>query len=212
MKTNQEYKKTALAALNGAWPQAIVATSIVLLLSGVIDAGAWFLGGNLSFIVPSAVYILIMPILVGYINAFSRLCYKSDKGLLDNMKSIAMTDTFNSIAGMLLMSVVTAVYSLALIVPGIIASYALFLTPYLLVDYPELSLADTLRLSRKMMQGHKMRLFKLQLGFIGWGLLNVLTLGIGSLWLFPYMMTTIAAFYQDVKNEYLLNNDYKQLN
>ena len=65
---------------------------------------------------------------------------------------------------------------------------------------------DTLRLSRRMMEGHKMQLFKLQLSFIGWILLNVLTLGIGMLWLMPYMMTTLAAFYQDVRNEYELTS------
>ena len=208
MRTNPEYKKAALAALNGAWPQAIVATAIMLLLSSAISGCGWCLTGGLMYIVPSCASLLIMPVVVGYINTFSRMCYKSDKALLENMKSITFDNCFNSIAGMFLMSIVTAVFSLALIVPGIIASYALFLTPYLLVDFPELSLADTLRLSRKMMQGHKMQLFKLQLSFIGWGLLNVLTLGIGTLWLLPYMMTTMAAFYQDIKNEYLLNNNY----
>ena len=53
-----------------------------------------------------------------------------------------------------------------------------------------------------MMYGYRMRLFKLQLSFLGWIFLSVLTLGIGMIWLMPYMMTTMAAFYQDVKNEY----------
>ena len=63
---------------------------------------------------------------------------------------------------------------------------------------------DTLRLSRRMMKGHKMQLFKLQLSFIGWILINMLTFGVGSLWLIPYVMTTFAAFYQDVKAEYFM--------
>ena len=111
---------------------------------------------------------------------------------------------------MFMMSVVTSVYSAALLVPGVMASLSLFLTPYLLKDNPELSLTDTLRLSRNMMRGHKMQLFKLQLSFLGWGVLNVLTLGLGSLWLVPYMLTTMAAFYQDVREQYIMKEDQQE--
>ena len=57
------------------------------------------------------------------------------------------------------------------------------------------------------MKGHKMRCFLLSLSFIGWILLGILTLGIGYIWLIPYMYTTMAAFYQDVKNEYIANGN-----
>ena len=53
-----------------------------------------------------------------------------------------------------------------------------------------------------MMNGHKFDLFYLHLTFIGWGILSLLTLGIGFLWLNPYMMTAQAQFYEDVKAEY----------
>jgi uncharacterized membrane protein len=126
------------------------------------------------------------------------------------MKSLAFSDIGRSIAGMLMMSVVTLLYSLLLWVPGLIASLALFLVPYILKDNPELSIMDTLRLSRKMMEGHKWQLFKLQLSFIGWLLISLLTLGIGYLWLLPYMMTTCAAFYQDVKAEYFMKEVHQE--
>jgi uncharacterized membrane protein len=56
--------------------------------------------------------------------------------------------------------------------------------------------------SMKMMEGHKFDLFYLYLTFIGWGLLCILTLGIGLLWLVPYMQSASAHFYEDVKAEY----------
>ena len=56
-----------------------------------------------------------------------------------------------------------------------------------------------------MMKGHKFDLFWLFLSFIGWILLSILTLGIGLLWLAPYMYTAQAAFYEDVKADYELN-------
>ena len=56
-----------------------------------------------------------------------------------------------------------------------------------------------------MMKGHKFDLFWLYLSFIGWILLSILTLGIGLLWLAPYMQTAMAAFYEDVKADYERN-------
>ena len=54
--------------------------------------------------------------------------------------------------------------------------------------------------TRQMMKGHKFDYFWLCLSFIGWLLLGILTVGIGYIWLIPYMQTTIGAFYDDVKN------------
>ena len=52
------------------------------------------------------------------------------------------------------------------------------------------------------MKGHKFDLFCLMLSFLGWVILSMFTLGIGYLWLAPYMYTTMAAFYEDVKADY----------
>ena len=56
-----------------------------------------------------------------------------------------------------------------------------------------------------MMRGHKFDLFYLYLSFIGWFLLCLLTAGIGFLWLAPYVDTSLAAFYEDVKSDYAMN-------
>ena len=61
---------------------------------------------------------------------------------------------------------------------------------------------EAIELSMAMMDGHKWDLFCLELSFIGWAFLCVLSLGIGYLWLIPYMYASYAAFYEDVKNEY----------
>ena len=203
MKTNQEYKNAALSALKGSWPQAVVATFILLLLFSLSDS-AEYVPGTTIVIASSVISLLAFPVMVGYVNAFSNLYYCSDRALLNNMSSITFKGYFRSLAAMFLMSLVVGLLTLLLIIPGVIASMAFYLTPYILKDNPELSILDTLRLSRKMMHGHKMQLFCLQLSFIGWGLLNLLTLGIGTLWLLPYMTTTMAAFYQDLRLQYIM--------
>ena len=229
MRTNQEYKNIALAALRGTWAQAIVATFIVFVLDvlldccvlvfnlmgnkGVFGDGAWAYPvqvGAMSLTLLLVMFFLVLPLLANYINSFSSLCYKSDKSLLAKMKSFSIDDSLHVSSGILVMSIITSICSMVLIVPGVIASLALFLTPYLLNDYPDLSVIQTLRLSNKMMKGHKMRLFKLQLSFVGWILLSMLTLGIGLLWLLPYMMTTMAAFHQDVREQYIMKEGQQE--
>lgn len=81
------------------------------------------------------------------------------------------------------------------------------MVPYILRDHPELSITETLWTSRMMMKGHKWEFFVLELSFIGWALLCILTLGIGYLWLIPYMQMTIAKFYEKIRAEYEGNGD-----
>lgn len=88
-------------------------------------------------------------------------------------------------------------WSLLLIVPGIIASYRYRLAPYLMAENPNLGIREAVNMSKELMAGHKWRLFCLELSFIGWGILSALTCGIGDLWLNPYISAATAAFYVD---------------
>lgn len=89
-------------------------------------------------------------------------------------------------------------WSLLLVIPGIIASYSYAMVPYLMAENPCLSSQDALERSRAMMDGSRMRLFFLHLSFIGWSILSLLTFGIGALWLRPYKQAAEAAFYRDL--------------
>ena len=72
------------------------------------------------------------------------------------------------------------------------------MTPYILADNPDLSPSEALKMSKEMMRGNKWRLFCLGFSFIGWQLLCGLTLGIGYLWLNPYMAAAHADFYREI--------------
>jgi uncharacterized membrane protein len=99
----------------------------------------------------------------------------------------------------LLVSLYTFLWSLLFIIPGIIKSYSYAMTPYILLDRPELSATDAIKESEKMMDGHKMDLLILDLSFIGWILLTALTCGILTFYVEPYMMATRTAFYLELK-------------
>lgn len=77
--------------------------------------------------------------------------------------------------------------------------YALAL--YLLLDHPQMKARESLKISRQIMKGNKGRLFYIYLSFIGLQILCLLSLGIGSLWVYPYQSQTLVIFYLDVVGE-----------
>lgn len=98
-----------------------------------------------------------------------------------------------------LMNLFVLLWSLLLIVPGIIASISYSQTFFILADDETIGARDAIKKSKKMMYGYKWKSFCLGLRFIGWSILSVMTFGIGFLWLFPYMQISMAKFYDDIK-------------
>jgi len=92
-------------------------------------------------------------------------------------------------------------WSLLLIIPGIVATYTYAMVPYILAEDPEMTASDALAASKRMMEGNRWRLFCLEFSFIGWMLLCAFTLGIGNLFLTPYRAAAKAAFYRDLRGQ-----------
>lgn len=89
-------------------------------------------------------------------------------------------------------------WSLLLIIPGIVKSYSYAMTPFILAEHPELTVNEAIQQSEEMMDGHKGELFMLYLTFIGWDLLAALTLNLGHILLNPYKNAAAAAFYREI--------------
>ena len=110
-------------------------------------------------------------------------------------------------------TIFTILWSLLLVIPGIIKSFSYSQAYFIYKDREAVvgsekpSALDCITESRRMMDGHKWEYFVLQLSFIGWGILSVLTLGIGFLWLNPYMNATYAAFYDNLSRNYYANDE-----
>lgn len=96
-------------------------------------------------------------------------------------------------------------WSLLFLIPGIIASYRYAMTPYILAERDDLSVMEAISLSKKMMKGNKWELFFLDLTFIGWAILCIVTLGIASLWVDPYIEASRAAFYREISEQKFSN-------
>lgn len=208
MKSNQYYKNEALSALRGNWANALVATIIFIALALFFSSNDAinsyyqrvvinpFIGYSLSFV---SLFVLL-PLAVGYSNSMRVLLETGDNRLTNNSFSLGFGNWLHVFWGMVLSTIYIFLWTLLLIIPGIIKSYSYALTPYILVEHPEMSANEAIEESMRLMDGHKFDLFYLQLSFIGWAILSILSLGLGVFWLIPYQMTAQAAFYRDIKN------------
>ena len=209
MKTNSELRQESLDFMKGNWKPAVGVTLVYLL---VVYAGTFvaaLVGKGVGEPVGGAVQeilSLLVAILVIYPMTFSLV--KLFLGFVRGEQQLhvgGVFDAFNSpyygkSIGLYLLTVIfTFLWTLLLIVPGIIKSLSYALAPYILAENPELTANEAINRSMEMMNGHKMDLFLMVLGYTGFALLSLLALGIPLLWIYPYYQAVFAKFYEEVK-------------
>ncbi len=108
----------------------------------------------------------------------------------------------NSLVTILLTDVFTFLWTLLFIVPGIVKSYSYAMVPFLIADHPDLQPMEVIKKSQQMMDGYKWQAFVLDLSFLGWQILSILTLGIlGIFYVNPYYYQTKAGLYEFLKDQ-----------
>ncbi len=107
----------------------------------------------------------------------------------------------NIVLTMLFRGVLLFLWTLLLIIPGIIKSYAYRFVPYILADNPEITPKRAIELSNQMTNGQKFDMWVLDLSFIGWYILGLLALGIGVLFVNPYPNQTFAQLYVTLRGD-----------
>lgn len=193
MRTNNELKTEALQGLGGKWGTAVGVFFVVSLVSGA----ASFVGA--IPVIGWVAVVFLTGVLMAGLNIFTLNLLKGGGVFEDGFKGF--NDFVRLGSGYFMVTLFTLLWSLLFIVPGIIKTYSYSMTLYIMIEDPNIGVMDAILKSREMMDGNKVDLFVLQLSFIGWVLLTMLTLGIGTLWLTPYYYTTITAFYNDIKPE-----------
>ena len=112
----------------------------------------------------------------------------------------------NGVIVMLIRDVFIALWTLLLIVPGVIKGYEYRMVPYILAERPDMEWREALAASRQMMDGEKWNAFMLDMSFLGWALLSVVTLGIvGIFYVNPYKGLTDAALYTTLRGKAVAN-------
>ena len=165
------------------------------LLVGIITAAI----ASVASFIPVGSILIAGPIAIGtgayFLNRVRRRVeYDNLEILFDGVRN----DLGDNIIIGILNGVFIALWSLLFVIPGIVKSYSYSMAYYINLDHPEYNPTEAITESRRLMDGNKMRLFCLHLSFIGWAIVCFFTLGIGMLWLIPYMNAANAEFYQDL--------------
>ena len=212
MFTRAELKEQAKAQLKGkVWMLflcALVVSVITGIFSGISTALTQAGSGALGSVVSLVGSILVTPPLsLGLVMVYLNVTYGEDPQVGTVFepfkkcygKSIALT---------FLVGIFVLLWSLLLIIPGIIMAYAYSQSFRIMAENPELSAMECIKESKRIMNGRKMDLFVLQLSFIGWILLVAVTLGIAAIYVYPYMMLTETNFYHRIKEGGDQEGDY----
>ncbi len=220
-----DYRERARVSLSGNWGMAVLICFVGALLGGiqtVVPVSASYqygegmslqiFGLNMNLDQLPVEMLGMLTFMLGIISIYSLaqfviggavelgMCaYFSKRALGENADIKDEFSYFQYFGKALGLRIVTSIFiflwTLLLIVPGIIASYRYAMATYILAEHPEMGIMEAIEASKQMMDGNKWALFCLDFSFIGWALLSACTLGIGDLFLNPYTRMATAHFY-----------------
>jgi len=218
IQPNRELRAYARGQLNGVWGKMAFTFFVYTLLylpyyffsamasiEKYFDTLGWFMPDFIPLFPPVINSVLTIAVVLAsgpFALGFAGYFLKRIRG-----EEIAVKNIFDGFSrffpGFLVWfftALFTALWSMLLIIPGIIKMYGYSMAYYIMYDNPEIKPLAAIKKSQIMMKGYKGKLFLLQLSFIGWMILcSLFTLGIGYLWLWPYMGLSTANFYENLK-------------
>lgn len=223
----KEIRRQARAHLQGNWGLSIGVAVVACLLGGLLTgmsfipeisywkqlnffhgrdisqyvSGSWEIVQGVRIEFKNGIFGLASFLLGGVLQlGYARFLLRQHDGKPTEFNDLfSQFDRFGTgFAQSFLRSLYTLLWSLLLIVPGIIAALSYAMTPFILEEHPELTASEAIRRSKELMRGHKTDLFILELTFIGWSLLCILTLNLGHIVLNPYKNAAYAVFYREI--------------
>ena len=215
--SSSDYRRIARENLQGNWGQSILVAFVAALLGGLITGSAFFslnIDAEILQELPMAVqryvaltasiasflslvrFIIGGPLQLGYsqylLNQYNRANFDI-KDLFSQFDQFGRGFLQNFLRGLYI-----ALWSLLFVIPGIVKQFSYAMTPFIMAENPDMTANEAITASRELMDGHKGELFILDLTFIGWDLLALLTLNFGHIFLNPYRNAAHAAFYKDL--------------
>ncbi len=190
MITREQLKKDAKQSIKGKIGMLFVVSIIIVAIVMVVEMIPIIGGIATTFVFAPAFALSLVMIYL-----------KVAKG--EDFKIGEVFDGFYNFWGAFkvtfLVGLFTFLWSLLFIVPGIIAAYSYYMAMFIYAENKDMGALEAIRRSKEMMKGHKMDAFVLELSFIGWMLLTMITFGIAYIYVLPYMETSIAKFYLAIK-------------
>ncbi|AZV42190.1 DUF975 family protein [Peribacillus asahii] len=208
-------KQQARGALQGNWGLCVLLSFLTFLIFAIVPnvisllfGGGWELSevsegsaevawqGSIANIIVSLLLIPLSVAVYWFYLSIARL----EGARLSQVFAIYADwkKSLKLIGTSIVVSIFVFLWTLLFIIPGIIKQFSYSQTFFLLKDHPEYSILEAITESKVRMKGYKWKYFLLHLSFIGWGILSVITFGIGFLWLIPYITTSTATFYNEL--------------
>lgn len=209
ISTNKELMAQARQSLTGKWGMAVGAFFVYIMIVMIISmfgmgwdliTGA-FSESSLSQFSPVSTGLSLIiggPFMLGVCILTLAISRGSEDAKMEQIFE-GFSSFVKAFITYFVMNIFILLWTLLLIIPGIIASLAYSMTFFIMTDEPDINPIDAIRKSREMMNGYKWKFFCLNLRFLGWAILCLFTMGIGYLWLSPYMYVSFAKFYDDIK-------------
>ncbi len=191
MANNSELRRRAREQLGSN----IFDSNWLYLILAVVVVGAILSAASALYV---GTILLVGPLTYGLTRVFVRYMREKKKADLNNLFDGFRENLGQTFLLGLLSSLFITLWSFLLIVPGIVKACSYAMAPYIQQDSDNKDWKYCLDRSREMMNGHKMDYFLLQLSFIGWMIVGVLCLGIGTLWVTVYLETAKANFYEEL--------------
>jgi uncharacterized membrane protein len=201
---------------------------IFLVITGVISFGLTYIADQFRPIFDTAGNIVStgIPIVVTIVSlvslAYNSGIYYSSQSLfidisedaefmvIEKIKSGFINDYTRNFVLYFLVNFFAFLWALLFVIPGIVKYYAYSMAVYLAIKEPDIKGTDAITKSRKLMDGNKGDLFMLDLSYIGWYFLSILTFGILLLWVVPRHMTARTIFFNEVYKETLNQSEVKK--
>lgn len=207
-----KFKAEAKDQLKGNWKVPALITLIVFILQGLVSgtqrtvySTETLYGDSISVTIS-----LIGMIVTGILSLATIYYYINLKNDKANTSFHTFLDGLNmwlkGMCAQLWQSLWIFLWSLLLIIPGIIKAFAYSQMLYILAENPNMPVRKAMKLSMVMTKGAKGDLFVMGLSFIGWGFLGIITLGIGFLWIVPYMNLSFTNCYVYLKEDAIRRN------
>ena len=187
-----EVRAEAQDLLRGQWGMM----ALVWLIYFVLSYGGSVFTEGFGFVVS---LVIGGPFALG-ISAIVLKLYRRESFHIEEMFN-GFKDFSRTLEAYLLITLYVLLWSLLLIVPGIIAAISYSMTFFIMAEDPDIPAVLAMRKSKEMMYGHKSEFFMLMLSFIGWFILSLFSCGVGFLFLYSYTMMSAAIFYKRIKGE-----------
>lgn len=219
MKQNYEYRREAKDIMEGKYGKVIITHILLAIIAGLpggigqtfepkYEVISWMPfervlveAGNPALVQFFNLISFILTAIISYaiVNMYISMTKNNTESSIESVIKVGFVEQpVRSVIHSFIVTVFTLLWTLLLVIPGIMAIYKYAMGFYILNKESNISAYDAVVKSKELMMGNRMKLFMLDLSYLGWYLIGIFTFGILWFWIFPKHMTARILFFNDL--------------